>query len=70
MVIPIRKIGSGDHLGIYRPILSLVSYVVFWSISLLIIIIIIIYLYQTQQRSIITRKTKTHKQIYQAQHKA
>ena len=24
---------------------------------------------QTQQRSIITRKTKTHKQIYQAQHK-
>ena len=28
------------------------------------------YLCQTQQRSIITRKTKTHKQIYQAQHKA
>ena len=28
------------------------------------------YLCQTQQRSTITRKTKTHKQIYHAQHKA
>ena len=32
--------------------------------------ILFIYLCQTQQRSIVTRKTKTHKQIYQAQHKA
>ena len=32
--------------------------------------LLFIYLCQTQQRSIITRKTKKHKQIYQVQHKA